>query len=78
MKQMEKSGVANSIGDFEKIFEDMEVKTGEMDAALENVYSTSIDQTEVNSLMQQVQEEAGMIGAQNVGAVGTGTVAVPG
>lgn len=52
MKQMEKSGVANSIGDFEKIFEDMEVKTGEMDAALENVYSTSIDQTEVNSLMQ--------------------------
>jgi hypothetical protein len=27
----------------EKVFEDMEVKTGEMDAALENVYSASID-----------------------------------
>ena len=60
MKQMEKSGIANSVTDFEKIFEDMEVKTGEMDAALDNIYSTSIDQTEVSQLMQQVQEEAGM------------------
>ena len=51
MKQMEKSGVSDSIGDFEKIFEDMEVKTGEMDAALENVYGTSIDTGEVNNLL---------------------------
>ena len=43
MKQMEKSGIANSVADFEKVFEDMEVKTGEMDAALDNIYSTSID-----------------------------------
>ena len=62
MKDMEKSGIAGSVADFEKVFEDMEGKTGEMDAALDNIYSTSIDQTEVSSLMQQVQEEAGMIG----------------
>ena len=43
MKQMEKMGISNSVSEFEKVFEDMEVKTGEMDAALENVYSTSID-----------------------------------
>ena len=60
MKEMEKSGISNAVADFEKVFEDMEVKTGEMDAALDNIYSTSIDQTEVSSLMQQVQEEAGM------------------
>ena len=60
MKQMEKNGIANNVADFEKIFEDMEVKTGEMDAALENVYGTSIDQGEVTNLLQQVQEEAGM------------------
>ena len=40
---MEKMGISNSVSDFEKVFEDMEVKTGEMDAALENVYSASID-----------------------------------
>lgn len=57
---MEKNGIANNVADFEKIFEDMEVKTGEMDAALENVYGTSIDQGEVTNLLQQVQEEAGM------------------
>jgi hypothetical protein len=43
MKEMEKSGISNNVADFEKVFEDMEVKTGEMDAALDNIYSTSID-----------------------------------
>ena len=47
MKQMENAGIANSVGEFEKVFEDMEVKTGEMDSALENVYGTTIDQGEV-------------------------------
>ena len=74
---MEKSGISNSIGDFEKVFEDMEVKTGEMDAAMDNIYSTSIDQSEVASLMNQVQAEAGMNAEMSVGAVGTGSVAVP-
>ena len=74
MKEMEKSGISGSVADFEKVFEDMEVKTGEMDQALDNIYSTSIDQGEVASLMTQVQEEAGMIAQGQVGAVGTGVV----
>ena len=74
MKQMEKSGVSNAVADFEKVFEDMEVKTGEMDSALDNVYGSSLDQTEVAALMNQVQEEAGMVAQQDVGAVGTGLV----
>ncbi len=36
---MDANGIGSSIGQFEKVFEDMEVRTGEMDAALENVYS---------------------------------------
>ena len=55
----------------------MEVKTGEMDAALENVYGTSIDTGEVNNLLQQVQEEAGMEGQANIGQVGVGGIAQP-
>ena len=56
MKQMEKMGISNSVEEFEKVFENMEVKTGEMDAALENVYQTSIDQSEVNSLLNEISD----------------------
>ena len=51
MAAMEKSGISSNVADFEKVFEDMEVKTGEMDAALENVYGTGIDQGEVEGLL---------------------------
>ena len=55
MKQMEKMGVAGSVAEFEKVFEDMEVKTADIDGALENVYQTSIDQSEVASLLDEVK-----------------------
>ena len=48
---MDSNGIGKDISKFEKVFEDMEVKTGEMDAALENVYGASIAQDEVNSLL---------------------------
>ena len=78
MKQMEAAGVAGSVGEFEKVFEDMEVKTGEMDAAMENVYATSIDAGEVNALLQEMTDASAMGVAQGMtGAVGTGAVANP-
>ena len=57
MKQMDAVGVAGSMGDFEKVFEDLDVKTGDMNAALDNIYSTSIDNGEVMSLLQQMKDE---------------------
>ena len=53
---MDAVGAAGSIGDFEKVFEDLDVKTGEMNAALDNVYSTSIDNGEVMQLLQQMKD----------------------
>ena len=38
MKQMDSAGIGNSVEEFEKVFEDMEVKTGEIDSCMENVY----------------------------------------
>ena len=38
MKQMDSQGIGNSVEEFEKVFEDMEVKTGEIDSCMENVY----------------------------------------
>ena len=40
---MEAAGIAGSVNEFEKVFEDMEVKTGEIDAAMDTVYSSAID-----------------------------------
>ncbi len=57
---MDSNGIGKDISKFEKVFEDMEVKTGEMDAALENVYGASIAQDEVNSLLQEIQSENAM------------------
>ncbi len=36
---MDANGIGISISQFEKVFEDIEVGTKEMDAALENVFS---------------------------------------
>ena len=40
MKQMEKAGVAGAVGDFEKVFEDMDVKTGEIDQLMGGIYQS--------------------------------------
>ena len=42
MKNMDTLGIGNNIADFEKVFEDMDVKTGEIDSAMENVYASTI------------------------------------
>ena len=52
--------VGASIDQFEKIFEDLDVKTEELNGALDNVYSTTIDQSEVNGLLQEMKEAHGM------------------
>ena len=69
-------GVAGSIGDFEKVFEDLDVKTGDMNAALDNIYSTSIDNGEVMTLLQQMKDEQVMEAGGQIGA-GSGEVANP-
>ena len=43
MKQMDKAGVGASVGEFEKVFEDMDVKTGELDMLMEGMYAASIE-----------------------------------
>ena len=51
MKMMDKMGLSEQMKDFEKVFEDMDVKTGEMDAAMDNVYEGTIDANAVNQLL---------------------------
>lgn len=48
------------MGDFERVFEDLDVKTEELNGALDNVYSTSIEQNEVSSLLSEMKDAHGM------------------
>ena len=48
---MDKAGVGASMTEFEKVFEDMDAKTGEIDQLMEGMYAASIEQDEVNSLI---------------------------
>ena len=54
MKDMDSIGVSGSIGEFEKVFEDLDVKVEEMNGALDGVYSSSIDNGEVNDLLAEL------------------------
>lgn len=72
MKQMDKMGIAGSVAEFEKVFEDMEVKTGEIDSALETVFASSTDANEVDALLGEISSAhamgaGGVIQGQNVG-----------
>ena len=51
MAKMDSLGIGQNISEFEKVFEDLDVKTEEMNGALDNVYATTIDQSEVSSLL---------------------------
>ena len=76
MKQMDSLGVAGSIGSFEQVFEDMDVKTGDMNAALDNIYSTSIDNGEVMELLTQMRDQQTMEAGGQI-AAGQGNIAAP-
>jgi hypothetical protein len=55
------------------VFEDLDVKTEELNGALDNVYATTIDQAEVNTLLQEMRDAHGMeVGGQIAGANSNG------
>jgi hypothetical protein len=59
------------------VFEDLDVKTEELNGAMDNVYATTIDQTEVTNLLQEMRDAHGMeVGDGMLGAA-KGGVAQP-
>ena len=52
--------MGENIGEFEKIFEDLDVKVEEMNGALDGVYSTSIDNGEVTDLLAELGSQQHM------------------
>ena len=52
--------MAGNIGEFEKVFEDLDVKVEEMNGALDGVYGSSIDNVEVNDLLAEMGSQQHM------------------
>lgn len=48
------------MSNFERVFEDLDVKVADVTGALDNVTGSSIQQDEVNSLLQQMMAEQGI------------------
>jgi len=57
---MDAVGINSSITDFENVFESLDVKVEELNGAMDNVYSASIDGDEVSNLLQEMQSANGM------------------
>ena len=56
---MDKMGLGNNIKEFEKVFEDMDVKTGEIDAALDGI-DGAVDSEAVKALLTEMQDGVGL------------------
>lgn len=62
------------MANFEKVFEDLDVKTADITGVLDNVTGSSVQSEEVNDLLNQMMSEQGIdVGAGLVGA-GSGKV----
>lgn len=65
--------IGANISEFERVFESLDVKTEELNGALDNVYATTIDQSEVTNLLQEMRDAHGIeagAGLQNAGSQG--------
>ncbi len=59
---------------FQKAFEDLEVKAADMGQSMENVYQGALDQKEVDTLVKQVADEHNLELGKEMGAAGAGKV----
>ena len=79
IEQMEAMGIAGSVAEFEKVFEDMDVKVAEIDQAMDSVTASSCDPAAVEALLGEISDQHAMgAGGQLAGQnVGMGAIANP-
>lgn len=60
MKQMDAMNAGASAASFEQVFEDMDVKTADMNGALDSMTGNSVDNGEVMELLNQMRDQQTM------------------
>ena len=76
MKSMNLEQISNLMDRFEQQFESLDVQTSVMGDAMQSTTAMTTPQNEVDSLMQQVADEAGIELNQNLPQAQSGTVGV--
>lgn len=76
MKSMNLEQISNLMDRFEQQFESLDVQTSVMSDAMQSTTTMTTPQTEVDSLMQQVADEAGIELNQNLPQAQAGTIGV--
>lgn len=61
MKSMNLEKISNLMDKFENQFEDLDVQSSYMENTMSQTVTTSIPQSDVDNLMQQVADEAGYV-----------------
>lgn len=61
MKSMNLEKISSLMDKFEQQFEDLDVQSGVMENAMSQTVTTTVPQNDVDSLMQQVADEAGFV-----------------
>ena len=56
LKEMDKMGLDKVMAEFDTVMEDLDVKADTMNNGLNGVYSSSIDQTQVDQLMENLKD----------------------
>jgi len=80
MKSMNLEKISQIMDKFEKQFEDLDVQSQTMESAMSSTTTITAPENQVDSLMQQVADEAGLelnmeLPAGETGSVGTATAA---
>ena len=73
---MNKMKISENMANFESVFEDLDVKTADINGVLEQVTGSSVQQDEVSDLLNQMMSEQGMDVSANLVGAGSGKVNV--
>jgi hypothetical protein len=77
LKSMNKMQISEQMMQFESVFEDLDVKTADITGALDNITGSSVQQDEVNILLQQMMAEQGLEVGEGLAGAGQNRIAAP-
>ena len=60
LKEMDSLGINKAMTEFDQVMEDLDIKTDSLNAGLDGVYASTIDQNKVDQLMDNLKESQAM------------------
>ncbi|KNC78576.1 hypothetical protein SARC_09004 [Sphaeroforma arctica JP610] len=76
MKSMDLAKITQLMEQFERNFEDLDVQTATMEGSMQGSVSSSMPESQVDTLMQRVADEHGLEMEQQLGAAPNAAVSV--